>query len=153
MFGDFAAKLFLHETLFNFHVNNFGAIIRKTSMTLTTILLVKKKLLILKLLNQIKNKNGRKKKRFWVRKLYAERLLKGEFHLLVRDLRLHDHEYFFKYFRMSPTVFEELLSFVSPIIVKQSTAIRDPISPSEMLAVTFRYLVTGDAQCTVCSKL
>ena len=87
-------------------MNNFGAIIRKTNMALTKILLVKKRLLLLKLLNQTENKNGRKKKLFWVRKLYAERLQKGEFHLLVRDLRLHDHEYFFKYFRMSPIVFE-----------------------------------------------
>ena len=53
---------------------------------------------------------------------------------------------------MSPTMFEELLSFVSPIIVKQSTAMRDPISPSERLAVTLRYLVTGDAQCTVAAS-
>ena len=121
-------------------------------MALITILLVKKRLLLLKLLNQTENKNGRKKKRFWVRKLSAERLQKGEFHLLVRDLRLHDHEYFFKYVWMSPTVFEELLSFVSPIIVKQSTATHDSISPSERLAVTLRYLLTGDAQCTVAAS-
>ena len=52
---------------------------------------------------------------------------------------------------MSPTVFEEL-SFVSPIIAKQSTAMRDPISPSERLAVTLRYLITEDAQCTVATS-
>ena len=50
---------------------------------------------------------------------------------------------------MSPTIFEELLSFVSPIIAKQSTVMRDPISPSERSAATLRYLVTGDAQYTV----
>ena len=64
------------------------------------------------------------KKRFWVRKIYAERLQKGEFHLLVQDLRLHDQEYFFKYFRMSPTTYEELLAFVAPISVKQRTIMR-----------------------------
>ena len=53
---------------------------------------------------------------------------------------------------MSPTVFKELLSFVSLIIIKQSTAMRDPISPSDRLAVTFRYVVTGDAQCTVAAS-
>ena len=58
------------------------------------VLLIKKKLTILKLL-ELKRK---KRKRFWVRKVYEERLEKGEFHLLVRDLRLHDHEYFFKRF-------------------------------------------------------
>ena len=50
MTGAFAAKLFRHETIFNFHMNNFGAIVRKTKMALTTILLVKKRLLLLKLL-------------------------------------------------------------------------------------------------------
>ena len=109
-------------------------------------LLISRKIIILKIL-QIKREKI--KKRFWVRKIYAERLQKGEFHLLVQDLRLHDQEYFFKYFRMSPTTYEELLAFVAPIIVKQRTIMRDPVSPSERLAVTLRFLVTGDAQCTI----
>ena len=101
---------------------------------------------------QMKREKVKNKKRFWVRKVYAERLLKGEFHLLIQDLRLHDQEYFFKYFRMSPTSYEELLSFVAPIIVKQRTTMRDPVSPSERLAVTLRFLVTGDAQCTIAAS-
>ena len=84
--------------------------------------------------------------------MYDEHLQKGEFHLLGRDLRLHDHEYLFKYFRMSPTVFEELLSIVSPIMLKQRAAMRHPISPSERLAVTLRYLVAGVAQCTAAAS-
>ena len=72
--------------------------------------------------------------------------------MLVKDLRLHDHEYFFTCFRMSPSTFEELLSFIAPIIVKKSTVMRDPIGPSERLAVTLRYLVTGDAQCTIAAS-
>ena len=52
-------------------------------MALITILLVKKRLLLFKLLNQTENKNGRRKKRFWVRQLYVECFQKGEFHLLV----------------------------------------------------------------------
>ena len=34
----------------------------------------------------------RQRKGYLVRKIYSERLQKGEFHLLVRDLRLHDQE-------------------------------------------------------------
>ena len=56
---------------------------------------------------------------------------------------------FFKYFPVSRTKFDELLSFVSPVIVKQSTVMGNPISPSERLAVTLPYLVTGHAQCKV----
>ena len=53
---------------------------------------------------------------------------------------------------MSPSTFEELLSFVAPIIVKKSTVMRDPIGPSERLALTLRYLVTGDAQRTIAAS-
>ena len=84
-----------------------------------SLLILKTKLLPLKLLEVKK----RKRRKYWVRKVYKERLEKGEFHILVRDLRLHDHEYFFSCFRMSPSTFEELLSFVAPIIEKESTVI------------------------------
>ena len=76
-------------------------------------------------------------------------LLNVKFHLLVRDLKLHDHEYFFKCFRMSPENFEKLTSWCSPYLVKATTRMREPISPSERLCVTLRYLVTGDAQVTI----
>ena len=46
---------------------------------------------------------------------------------------------------MSPVLFEELLCLVAPLISKEVTKIRQPISPSERLCVTLRYLVTGDA--------
>ena len=53
------------------------------------------------------NKKG-EEERFWVRQIYTERKEKGEYHLLVRQMMLHDKEYFFQCFRMSPTRFEEL---------------------------------------------
>ena len=112
------------------------------------LLVMKKKLLILKLI-ELKRK---RKKRHWVRKVYRDRQEKGEFHMVVRDLRLHDHEYFFTCFSMSPSTFEELISFDAPIIVKKSMVMRDPIGPSERLPVTLRYLVTRDAQCTIAAS-
>ena len=42
---------------------------------------------------------------------------------------------------MSPSIFEELLSFVSPHIMKQSAAMRDPVGPSERLAVTLCFII------------
>ena len=117
----------------------------------TKLLLIKKKLILLQILHRRKQRS-KSKKRFWVRKIYAERQQKGEFHLLVKDLRLHDQEYFFKYFRMSPSTFDELLSFIAPLIIKQRTVMRDPVGPAERLAVTLRYLVTGDAQSTIAAN-
>ena len=91
------------------------------------------------------------KKTQWVRKLFLERKQKGLFNLLIKDLHMFDHEYFFKSFRMSPTVFERLLSWVAPYITKSSVK-RDVVSPAERLSVTLRFLCTGDAQITIATS-
>ena len=65
---------------------------------------------------------------------------------------LHDKEYFFQCFRMSPTRFEELLKLVAPMITKETTRLHEPIGPGERLAVTLRYCVTGDAQRTIAAS-
>ena len=54
-------------------------------------------LMMILLLQRKKQSEQRKKfqKKMWVRKIFAERKQKGEFHLLVHDLRLFDSEYFF----------------------------------------------------------
>ena len=54
----------------------------------------------------------------------------------------------FSQFRMNPTKFEKLLSYVAPLIMKASEK-REPIGPGEKLYVTLRYLMTGDAQSTI----
>ncbi|XP_047132643.1 uncharacterized protein LOC124811312 [Hydra vulgaris] len=50
---------------------------------------------------------------------------------------------------MSPTILEELLSWVCPLIRKKSTHMRDCISAPERFCVTMRFLVTGEAQKTI----
>ena len=57
---------------------------------------------------------GQRKHKFWIRQTYRERKEKGEFHQLVLEMKLFDHQLFFRYFRMLPTKFEELLNFVGP---------------------------------------
>ena len=109
----------------------------------------RRKLLILLLLRK-RRQRLKYRKRFWVRKVYEERKTKGEFNVLVRELMLADHEWFFRLFRMSPSTFELLLFWVAPLIKKESTRMRQAIPPGERLCVTLiRYLVTGDAQTTI----
>ena len=91
------------------------------------------------------------KKRWWVRQIFAERNSQGEFHNLIQEMRLFDHEYFYKQFRMSPTQFEHLLSLIAQSITKSSLR-REAISPSERLCLTLRYLVTGDAQISIANS-
>ena len=56
---------------------------------------------------------------------------------------VHDHESFYKYFRMTPERFDHLLSLVGPMLSKKSLY-REPISPDERFAVILRLLATSN---------
>ena len=114
--------------------------------------LLKKALLHYLLRRRLQRRRMKYRKSFWVRKIYQERLQKGEFHLLVQDMKLFDHRYFFQYFRMTPSVFEKLLHLVGPFLTRKSTNMRDPIGPSERLSLTLKYLASGDSQCSISSS-
>ena len=72
--------------------------------------------------------NMPRKHRFWAVKIYIDRQQKGEFHLLVKQAKNFDAEFFFQMFRMSATQFEELLQFIFPYIEKESLR-RESIKP------------------------
>ena len=93
-------------------------------------------------LRRVSCKATKKKRKYWVRKIYALRQTKGEYHLLVQGLKLYDQNYFFRCFRMSPENFEMLLSWIRP-------KMRESISVGQRLCITLRYLVTGDAHVTI----
>ena len=106
-------------------------------------------LLVLRQRAKLKDKKKRQRKhQFWIRQIYRERKEKGEFHQLVLEMKLCDHQLFFRYFRMLPTKFEELLDFVGPLLLKNCRN-REPISPAERLSVTLRHLATGDSHLTI----
>ena len=48
--------------------------------------------------------------------------------------------------RMCPESFEYLLQLVGPVIVKQNTKMREPISAAERLTMTVHYLAYGESQ-------
>ena len=73
----------------------------------------------------------------------------GEYHALVNEMRMTDHESFYRYFHLSPERFDHLLSMVGPAITRNHTNCRQPISAGERLAITLRYLVTGDSMQTI----
>ena len=87
-------------------------------------------------------------RRLWVRKIFMKRKQSREYNLLVKNLALCDHEVLFLQFRMNRTKFEELLSYVAPLLMKASEK-RELIGPSERVYVTLCYLVTGDAQSNI----
>ena len=61
-----------------------------------------------------------------------ERHSKGEFHVLVKELKLFDHEFFFKKFCMTSEKLENLLTMVAPRIMRNSLR-REAIGLKERL--------------------
>ena len=88
----------------------------------------------------------RRQRAMWVRPwLAADRRLQfGQYDQLMTELRLEDHHSFTNYLRMEPAMFDEILQRVGPSITRQDTRMRRALEPGLKLAVTLRYLATGD---------
>jgi hypothetical protein len=79
----------------------------------------------------------RRKRTWWIHPINQKREELGEYHRLVLELRL-DSERFIKYFRMTPDLFDNLLSKVGPLIQKRGSNFRKTLSASQRLAITLR---------------
>ncbi|KAH7942637.1 hypothetical protein HPB51_028680 [Rhipicephalus microplus] len=66
----------------------------------------------------------------------------------MRRMREGDQQFFFKFYRMSPALFDELLGFVAADLTRQHF-IREPQEPGEKLAITLSYLASGLDICNV----
>nr|CAI5861402.1 unnamed protein product [Callosobruchus analis] len=64
---------------------------------------------------------------------------------MLEDLRQEPSGYFENFCRISTTDFEYLLNKIGPVIAKSNTNMRDSIPVQERLAVTLRFLATGDS--------
>ena len=103
----------------------------------------------------------------WIRQIFQRRREQGEFHNLLEELRVSDSESHFRYLRMSRERFDFFLSKVrlmvhvccrccennlmkvGPLLRRRryNSNMRAEISPAErMLALTLRYLATGNSQ-------
>ena len=74
-------------------------------------------------------------------KISQAREKKNLFTMLVENLQLFDREYFFKNVRVDRRTFEDLLSWIDPIVQK-SFLRRSNATPAEGLCVTLLYLAT-----------
>lgn len=93
----------------------------------------------------IRKKKPKKLRRYWMKHLYQQRTLEGSSQLL-NILSLDESTGHFKNFlRMSPQDFEILLNKIGPKIQKKDTNLRKAISAKERLAITLRFLATGDS--------
>jgi len=90
-------------------------------------------------------KKRRKERRWWQTQLYTSREVYSVSSLLA-DLNFQSVSGLYKNFtRMSPSEFEFLNNLIGENISKKGTAFRKTISVQEMLALTLRFLASGDS--------
>lgn len=96
----------------------------------------------------ITNKEKRTKRRrrsIWVHNWVQRRAEHGCYAQLLRELQDEVPHLYQNFLRMNIADFNNLLNMVSPLIKKEDTTMRISISPGERLAVTLRFLATGDS--------
>ena len=89
----------------------------------------------------------RKRRSRWVKYwLSQEQMLhQSHYYNLLETLREKDPDGFRNYTRLPPEMFDELLDRTRPLIVQQATTYRVALEPGLKLAVTIRYLATGNS--------
>ena len=81
----------------------------------------------------------------WVRPWLLQREERGAYHNIMADLYAIDIPGFTNYMRMTPEFFEMIKTRLEPHLTREATNYRAPISVGEKLALTLRYLATGES--------
>ena len=91
----------------------------------------------------------RKPRTCWVKPWLQRRHQLGAYDTLMVELAQEDRQGFVGFQRIAPDLFGELLAKVGPLIAKKDTVMRPAISPGARLALTLRFLATGNTSfCT-----
>ena len=87
----------------------------------------------------------RRRHNMWVRPWLLQKEERGAYHNIMADLYATDIPGFTNYMRMTPEFFEMIKTRLEPHLARQATNYRAPISVGEKLALTIRYLATGES--------
>ena len=87
----------------------------------------------------------RRRHNMWVRPWLLQREERGAYHNIMAELYATDIPGFTNFMRMTPEFFEMTKTRLEPRLARQATNYRAPISVGEKLALTIRYLATGES--------
>lgn len=90
-------------------------------------------------------KRLRRNRSVWVRNWVTRRSEFGFYHQLLVELEMEEPHLCKKFLRMNINDFNHLLELVTPLISKEDTTMRKSISAGERLALTLRFLASGDS--------
>ena len=80
----------------------------------------------------------------WVREWLSRRPLHGQYDQLLTELHREDLPGYRNFLRITLELFHEMVERVTPILEKQRTPMRAPLDMGLKLAVTLRFLATGE---------
>lgn len=84
--------------------------------------------------------NYKRPRRWWTHRMYRER---NNLLFLLKNQQISGH--YKNFTRITPSDFEYLMNSIGPKIERKNTAFREALSVQDRLAVTLRYLATGDS--------
>lgn len=92
-----------------------------------------------------RRRNKKVNRRIWARKWILRRDLENTDANFIKELRNERPDEFQRHFRVSPEQFDILLAKVAPAIRKKDTHMRKSVSAETRLAITLRFLSSGDS--------
>lgn len=87
----------------------------------------------------------RRPRRWWVRPWLLTRPAVGHYHQLLVELEREDAGAFKNFVRVNPQLFTAILERIEDQIRKKDTRFRKALEPGLKLAITLRFLATGDS--------
>ena len=98
---------------------------------------------------KLKMKKPRKRRSCWVWPYLQRRVEQGVYDNLMKELAEETPHLFRQYQRVDKAMFTEIVEALKPIIIKKHTYWREPIPPEIRVALTLRYLATGNSYRTL----
>jgi hypothetical protein len=89
-------------------------------------------------------KSKRKRRSVWVKGWLQRRRTSGAYSCLLPELASTDESALRNFLRMDADTFRDLAQLVEADVQKKNTVMRQAISVGERLAVTLRFLATGE---------
>lgn len=95
--------------------------------------------------NEEEEEKKSRPRRVWVHDWVKKRDTEGVYVKLLAELRMNNPNLYRNFVRMRAEDFDFLLELVTPLIEKKNTQMRDAISAGARLALTLRFLATGES--------
>ena len=87
----------------------------------------------------------RRQRNIWVRQWLQRRPELGQYARLMEELKAEDVKGFRNFLRMDPDLYQEILTRIEPRIKPKPNNFRVPLSAGIKLAITLRYLASGES--------